>query len=336
MKPEWIEMDEARYEEVLGRSPGATFYHTRAWARIVTASFPSLEDHSGLLRVGEDLHAVPLFRWSRAGGLLRTLHSSFPFLYGGPLPGGVQAWEALGQRMARGAGSARLTGNPFAPQAPAAGGRAGSMRMPLDAQPDYTHILDLPESPATYWDQVLTTQKRNDIRRLTRKGVQVGLSDSPADIRAVHALYLKRMAGWTQRPGIIYPLRLYQQMMRAGGGAVRLYVARFEDTLIGGTFVCRYNGLVHYHAGYFEDQARHLRPNVLVQERIIRDAIEDGYRRYDMLPSAGIESVERFKESFGGRRAPLACWTKAGRLHRWAAHLKRATGIAQGKDQKQS
>ena len=393
---EWLDMDEEQYEAALATSEHGTFYHTRTWARIVTASFPALEDHSGLLRTSQGLHAIPLYCWKRAGGLLRTYHSSFPFLYGGPIPSTIEAWEALGKRLRNGIVSARLMGNPFAPEfaipestvaqstaeestaaqstaaqstaaqstpnvsgaaqstanvsgaaqstanvsgaaqstadesAPRGGGHgagtspaiaAGS----LGARTETTHLLDLPDSPDTYWEKVLTTQKRNDIRRLTRKGVTVETSTADEDVRQVYDFYQRRMATWSQRPGIIYPLELYKKMMSIGGEAVRLYAVRFEGRLIGGTFVCRAYGKVHYHAGYFDDEAKRLRPNVLVQERIIRDAIEDGFHRYDFLPSAGIASVERFKESFGGVRTMFPYWIRLGWLHRLAGRIRSTT-----------
>ena len=358
---EWLDMDEEQYEAALATSEHGTFYHTRTWARIVTASFPALEDHSGLLRTSQGLHAIPLYCWKRAGGLLRTYHSSFPFLYGGPIPSTIEAWEALGKRLRNGIVSARLMVNPFAPEfaipestvaqstaeestaaqstaaqstadesAPRGGGHgagtspaiaAGS----LGARTETTHLLDLPDSPDTYWEKVLTTQKRNDIRRLTRKGVTVETSTADEDVRQVYDFYQRRMATWSQRPGIIYPLELYKKMMSIGGEAVRLYAVRFEGRLIGGTFVCRAYGKVHYHAGYFDDEAKRLRPNVLVQERIIRDAIEDGFHRYDFLPSAGIASVERFKESFGGVRTMFPYWIRLGWLHRLAGRIRSTT-----------
>ncbi len=314
------EAGDSVYEAALAGAAEATFYHTRAWARILTSSFPSLEDRSGLLTSTDGDHALPAFVWRRASGLLRTHHSSFPFLYGGPIPGTGPAWQAAASYFSGLPGSARLTGNPFANGASAEPAPQGGS---LETGTETTHLLSLPATADVYWETVLTTQKRNDVRRLSKKGVTVDCSRDPGDISAVYELYLQRMATWSQRPGIIYPLRLYEEMMGQAAEEVRLYVARFEDNLIGGTFVCRYNGIVHYHAGYFDNEARRLRPNVLVQERIIRDAIEDGYRVYDMLPSAGIASVEAFKESFGGVRTTFPVWSKTGTLHRLAGLLRR-------------
>lgn len=314
---------DAAYEAAFARAAEATFYHTRAWAKILTDVFPSLEDRSGLLTTVDGDHVLPAFVWRRAGGLLRTHHSSFPFLYGGPIPSTESAWRAASAYFSTLPGSARLTGNPFAKSAPSGSPHEPPAPRGFECGLETTHLLSLPASAEIYWETVLTTQKRNDVRRLSKKGVIVETSRDPRDIRAVYEMYRRRMATWSQRPGIIYPLKLYEEMMGQADDEVRLYVARFEERLIGGTFVCRHNGVVHYHAGYFDNEARRLRPNVLVQERIIRDAIEDGYRIYDMLPSAGIASVEAFKESFGGVRTTFPVWSKTGTLHRLAGLLRR-------------
>jgi CelD/BcsL family acetyltransferase involved in cellulose biosynthesis len=255
--------------------------------------------------------------------LLATRHSSFPFLYGGPVPATAEAWQAAAACLARRPGSVVLIGNPFAPAAEEPGPPA-DLPGGLAREWETTHLLALPETAERYWDEVLDTRKRNDIRRLTRKGVTVEISRDDSDVQAVYGLYLKRMATWERRPGLVYPLALYRQELALGGDAVALYVARFEGRVIGGTFVCRWNGIWHYQAGYFDHDAASLRPNVLVQERIIRDAITAGARLYDMLPSAGIASVEEFKESFGGVRTRFARWNKRGLAHRLAARLSGA------------
>ncbi|MCK4306034.1 MAG: GNAT family N-acetyltransferase [Candidatus Eisenbacteria sp.] len=319
-------IDDARFQNILENRAEATFYHTRTWARILTSAFPQLSDLSRILEIDGEAYALPLFRWRRLGGLLSTLHSSFPFLYGGPIPTtSPLVWDAVIRNLARKSGSLVVIGNPFqegadattqaeGPDAPASTGVSRAW--------ETTHLLELPRTVEDFWNGILTTRKRNDIRRLTRKGVHVELSREDADVRCVYELYLKRMRTWEQRPRLIYPLGFYQAMMSVGGESVKLYVARFEGRVIGGTFTCCWNGIAHYQAGYFDHDARNLRPNVLIQDRIIQDAIRDGCRIYDMLPSAGIAAVESFKESFGGVKTRFARWEKTDPVHRLAQWIR--------------
>jgi hypothetical protein len=297
----------------------ATIFHSRLWARILAEAFPRLGDRS-LQQGGDPISAVlPLFAWTRAGGLITHLHSSFPFLYGGPVPWpDAPAGDWIGLLPRRGV-SAWILSNPF----------AAAARRPPEPAPagwtlawDRTHLLELPATEDDFWEKILSTGKRNDIRRLTRKGVSIDRSAAPEDIAAVYDLYLQRVRSWSARPGMIYPFAYFQAMASSGGESIRLYIVRYEERVIGGTFVARWGGKAHYIAGYFDHAQRKLRPNVLVQNRIIRDAIHDGCRIYDMLPSAGLRNVEVFKESFGSR--PVRFWKleKTGILQRWARRLR--------------
>lgn len=284
--------DEA-WDRFLQDRSDATLFHTRRWARIVQAAFPDVEDRS-LWQEGPDRAVFPLFARRRAGGLLTTVWSSFPLLYGGPVPcpPGPMLREIV-RTMSRRGVAYWIQGNPFA--------TASTDALPPPGwrlEQERTHVLKLPGTEDEFWDGILSTGKRNDIRRLTRKGVVVSVGGAE-DIDDYYGLYLKRVASWTRRPPLVLPKEYFLAVNRIGGDSVRLYTARFEDKLIGGTFVARWGDKVHYVAGHFDVEARSLRPNVLVQNSIIRDAIRDGFAIYDMMPSGGLRNVEVFKESFG-------------------------------------
>lgn len=314
------------YDALLADRPETTLFHTRLWARIVTETFGELIDCSRIVRLADREFALPLFKWRRLGGLLATTHSSFPFLYGGPIPYDPDLIPLLLEWLSRERGSLVMIGNPFFAGVAAATGESPKALESVTALPpdtETTHLLQLPETPEIFWEKTLTSRKRNDIRRLRRKGVLVETSRAAADIEAFYRLYKKRMATWNRAPGLIYPIALYENMIDLGQEVVRLYIVRFEGKVIGGTMVCHYNGISHYLAGYFDHDASRLRPNVLVQDRIIQDAIREGNRIYDMLPSAGIESVVKFKESFGGRPVVCGRWERHDWLQRMRRRLKR-------------
>jgi hypothetical protein len=321
--------EDPAWDDFLAGYPEATFYHTRIWARIVTRAFPRLEDRSRWIESGKGRAAVPLFGWKRLGGMLTTLQSSFPFLYGGPVPrftGDHDAIPGLLDTLAGGGDSFIVIANPFArapgsgapPTPPALAGDHASRALPsrVEVEADSTQTLSLPARFEEYWEGTLTTAKRNDMRRLAKRGVAVRRGESPEEIAAVYKFYRDSFSRWGARPGFVYPEELYRAMIEIGKGSVRLYVAEFEGKIIGGAFIIRWNGRAHYHAGYFDHEARSLRPNILLQERIIRDAIEDGLREYDLLPSGGNAGVEAFKESFGAVRVPVDRLLYRAPLHR--------------------
>lgn len=328
------EFSAERYNALLADRPETTFFHTRLWSRILTETFSALRDCSRIVRQGNREYALALYQWRRIGGLLSTYHSSFPFLYGGPVPFEPDLLTALRDWLGEQRGSFVLMGNPFAPGSgeltgstgPAGDGRVAGNPGGIEPKNETTHLLTLPATKEAFWEGILTSRKRNDIRRLTRKGVTVRPTREPDAVAAYYKLYQKRMATWEQAPGLIYPIELYLNMLRLGGEAVRLYMVTFENQVIGGTMTCRYNGITHYLAGYFDHDASRLRPNVLVQDRIIQDAIGEGQRLYDMLPSAGIESVVKFKESFGGGPVRFDRWERHDALQRLRRQMRQRLG----------
>lgn len=320
--------DERRWDAFVAAHRAGTIFHSRTWARIVLAAFPGLRDESLVTSVDGIPCVLPLFAWSRAGGLLRTLHSSFPFTYGGPVPAldaaGADLTSRLLPRLRYPLSSWRINGNPFIEA-----GRANRGPVPGDAghaQPpgfmvreDATHLLALPDTEEAYWDGVLTTAQRNDWRRLAKKGVTVEETRAERDADSVYALYRASFAHWGGEPRFVHPQDFYRALLAHGGDAVRLTVVRHEGGLAGGCFVLRWNGKVHYLAGYFDREARALRPAALLQVESILRAIRDGYRWYDFLPSGGHLPVEEFKAGLGGQRTPFPIWTRRGGLHRLRA-----------------
>jgi len=311
-------MQDREWDDHLSWHAEATFYHTRIWSRILQAAFPALRDAGIWLSAPGARATLPLHEWRRLGGAWTTLQSSFPFLYGGPVPRRIGEVDLMAEALRALADRGRsyaLVGNPFAP---------GPAQSPKETSvsEDRTHILTLPATHEEYWDGVLSTAKRNDVRRLTKKGVTVRLDEDGAQAGTIYRFYRLSFARWGGRPGLVYPEGLYRAMLRLGEGHVRLYVAEHEGRVLGGAFIVRWNGHVHYHAGYFDHEARSLRPNVLLQERIIRDAIADRFRDYDFLPSGGNRGVEEFKESFGGEPVPIFRYSHASALHRLAALLR--------------
>ncbi len=310
--------DDAAWDSFLAGHQEATIYHTRIWARIIRRAFPRVEDRSRWIETDEGRTALPLFAWKRLGGTGRRFNRASRFSMADPSraasEAGISSRSSSGRRRA-GRSSLILVSNPFGP-APAreeirgatASSRERSAReLPrgVEVETDCTQILTLPTRFEEYWDHTLTTAKRNDVRRLAKKGVMLRCGGSDAEIAAVYGFYRSSFARWGGRPGFVYPEDLYRAMIDLGGENARLYLAEFEGRIIGGAFILRWNGRAHYHAGYFDHEASPLRPNVLLQERIIRDAITDGYTAYDFLPSGGNPGVEAFKESLGGVRVPI-------------------------------
>jgi len=312
---------------VLAEEPDATFFHGRTWARIVCASFPGVSDASIWIDVDDQPVLVPAFDQKRALGLLVTRQSSYPFHYGGPAPtrdrAGRPLWSLAFAHLQSSGVSVRVTGNPFAP----------SLETEIATPPgfhcseDSTHLLELPATVDAYWRQHLTTAQRNDVRRLSKKGLLIEETRASSDVDAVYELYLGSFARWGGVPPFAHPRAYYHSLVEVGGPAVRFTVARVEGRVVGGNFTIRWRDRAHYLAGYSDHEARSFRPNVLLQVDSISRAITDGCVWYDFLPSGpGHDTVAQFKEGMGGVRRALPVWESTSRIRGLVNLLRRRRG----------
>jgi len=308
------------------RFPESTVFHSRGWARVVTSSFDHCHDQSLWLKPTNGAPSegcvLPLHRWSRKGAT--TLHSAYPFVYGGTVPSYSPAKiPTLGAALAEvrtGTASVHITGNPFLSES--AQGREDNwgLEANFERNDDTTHLRTLPAEESDFWEGELKSNRRNDVRRMTRRGVSVE-EGGAEDVAAVYALYEKSFERWGGRPRLWHPLAYYEAVFALP--ASRLTVARYEGRVIGGIFALRWNGKVHSLAGYFDPDASAVRPNVLLHIESIRQAIIDGFTWYDYLPSGGRRAVEEFKEGFGCNKTDVVGWQRTGLMHRLIATVRR-------------
>lgn len=324
------------WDRAAAASPEAAYFHTRAWARIVLASFPALRDRSLWFDTPAGPALFPLFAWSRLGGMMTTLHSTFPFLYGGPVGPGIRCVDDVLRRVVGHCGrlsSLRLHGNPFADRTPRAlpvtdgahgDASAGRAHIPgLTTGEDHTNCMPVPATEEEYWESVLEARRRNDIRRLLRKGVVVEESRDPADMATVYGFYLESFERWGGRPAMVYPPAFYRNLINLGGQESRFLIARFEGRILGGSYFVSWNGKTHYLAGYFDHDARALSPLALIQVGAVGRAILEKDLIYDFLPSGGHQAVEAFKQGLGGKPVAFPVYERTGALHRAAGLLRR-------------
>lgn len=179
---------------------------------------------------------------------------------------------------------------------------------------DATYVLRLPDDP----ERLRFGNSRNHgrIRRAVNKagkaGVAVRAAETTEDLRRWYRLYLRTMqyhavpprpyrffvAAWHRlRPAGLLRLLLAEQ--HAPGGARLL--AGSVLLMSGQTVFYAYNGR--------DERALALGPNYVIQWRAAHDAVEEGYRRYDLgeVP-AKQRGLAHFKSKWGA---------EPGRLHRY-------------------
>ncbi len=311
---DWDELD--RFVHA-GR--GACFYHTSTWLR-------GLEEVYGFV--------VGLYTWREGGELLGLLpfvdtvrlglrhRQSLPFgTYGGPvLAADVEGARADDLRRA-------FLGS--------LGGRVQRVTLvepPEPARPDPpipaggtllgTQILDL----APGWDEIFRQrfrkERRRQIRKAQREGVEVARTCDPADVAAYHPIYLEHARDW----GLAAPTPLaHLQQLVADTEGVRFWVARHEGEIVGGHLNLHFGGMVTAWNGTARKSHRHLAPSVLLYAENLRQACEDGESHFNFGGSGANDPLFAFKAAFGAEPVGYVSQRHEGLLPTLAGRLRSLT-----------
>ncbi|WP_151755094.1 lipid II:glycine glycyltransferase FemX [Dictyobacter vulcani] len=173
-------------------------------------------------------------------------------------------------------------------------------------QPQRTIVLDLEPDEERLLAQ-MKEKWRYNIRLGGRKGVQIRVANSLADVDAWYALL--ETTGERDQFGI-HSLAYYQQAWKvfAPDDRLRLLLAEHDGQLLAGIVVVMLAGQAIYLYGASSNQQRQLMPNYVLQWEAIRWAKQQGARQYDFwgIPATDAEDeamagVYRFKRGWGGR-----------------------------------
>jgi vancomycin resistance protein VanK len=169
-------------------------------------------------------------------------------------------------------------------------------------QPQFNFVIPLVDDdgkPRTEDDVLagMNQQWRRNIRKAAKAGVVVrrgvvstssttgGSASTSADLAAFHELYAHTAERdhFTPRP-----LGYFERMFAAldaedpGGGRIRLYLAEHEGDLVASTIWIRVGTHTWYSYGASSTTKREVRGSNAVQWQMIRDALEEGARVYDL------------------------------------------------------
>lgn len=295
--------DDRRWERFVASQPGALVYHHPGWLRAVCRA----QGYEPLVLAHHDVRGVldgvlPLaFKrgWATGRRLVSLPHTPVA----GPLATGDESAADLAAAALERARdeAARLE---LKTSSPAVGGACQDLR-PIAWST--TFVLVLPDDPA----RVRFGNSRNHGRirwavgKAGREGVTVRNAESPADLRAWHALYLATMRTHAIPPR---PLRFFAALWNElrPGGLLRLVLAEQRGRLLAGSIFLMLGSTVFYAYNGRRPDALGLRPNDLIQWHAIHDAARAGFRRYDF---GEVESDQHgladFKSKWGAEPEPL-------------------------------
>ncbi|MEY4544663.1 MAG: hypothetical protein RL685_858 [Pseudomonadota bacterium] len=285
-------------------SETATFFHSPEWAELWSRFDPATQSVPERLRFSDGRQALlPLCFERRFGGLLGCFTASPQATFGGWIArdpvDDAQADALLEHLLERGSSSLVWRMNPYDSVAFDAGQRRG-----LWCRADHTHAIEL--SPGA---DALAKKFKNGYRSDIRKALKTGrISVEPAtsvdEWRAYYRVYQETLGRWGHQLSEGYPWELFELLARLDSPFVKLWLARYDGAIVSGE-LCLYarRHVVSWHAATLQDYLRSHVAKVQILH-VIQDACARGYRWFDFNPSAGLEGVRTFKESFDAQPLP--------------------------------
>ena len=155
-------------------------------------------------------------------------------------------------------------------------------------------MLDLSKGPDELFRQFAPT-RRTDIRNAIKHGIEVVIAGARDDFRAYYQIY----ADWCQRKKIApFSFEVMEEALRLQNR--RLFLARYEGKTIAGTIIRLYpRTMIEYAANSSLDEYLKLRPNDLLQWRVVEWACGEGYKRYSL------GGAHLFSRRMGGDIVPV-------------------------------
>lgn len=285
------------WDSMLLGCPGATVFHTSAWARVLIDSygfrpfyFATHAEGSGL----KELLPVMEIR-SRLTGVRGV---SLPFSDSGhPFStdaGGFSdlVSDALDFGRSRGWKYLELRGG-------------GEYLSGLPCSVEYLeHVLRLDRPEDDIFRTFRTNMKRN-IRKAANDGVSVEFSDSPESVAAYYRLHCitRKSHGLPPQP-LSFFLKIREHLLAKGMGFVAL--ARSGGDIVAGAVYLTFGEKMLYKFGASNNEGKRLRANNLVMWEAIRRGIQGGMKelsfgRTDKEQTGLLE----YKRGFGTEEKPL-------------------------------
>jgi Acetyltransferase (GNAT) domain len=295
------------WKRVCATSEGATFFHTDVWAGVIARTFPHWTPAPVSLEFADGNEMVmPLMK---RRGLIPAQHyyeSMPPGVYGGPIfshtPSEPQLEETLGTL--RRFPSIVVQGNPFV-----------EVRFAEAHQRElHTHMLDL--RPGDRIEKRFRKGHLANISAARRKGVQVTIASTAAEIDDYFAVYQNSLARWGENASGFYPRQLFQNLFALPeyGGSVKLWLASYDNKIVAGAWIFYHrHHAVYWHGAMHADYAQ-LHPVHLMLVEAIKAARAEGFHWFDFNPSGGLAGVEHFKRGFGAEPVPVLSYRRLSPL----------------------
>ncbi len=283
----------------------ATFFQSPTWAELwVKVSGGSIESVPERITFPDGRQAIlPLCFENKFRGLLSRYVASPQGTFGGWISNHALLIDEvsllLGHLLDNRRASLVWRMNPYDPVAFAAGRRRG-----LACKEDQTHALSLSEGPAALLAK-FKNGYRSDVKKAMNRGrISIDLATTMSEWQAYYRVYQETLQRWGHKPEEGYHWEIFETLFELRSPHVKLWLGRYDGSIVSGE-LCFYakRHVVSWHAATLRD---YLRTDVAKVQifHVIRDACDRGHAWFDFNPSAGLEGVRVFKESFNAQPLP--------------------------------
>jgi CelD/BcsL family acetyltransferase involved in cellulose biosynthesis len=290
------EIEPAQWNGLLKNSSQATVFHTLEWMRVWTETFPTWQGRFAVVNQGDTLIAgMPLIEVRKFG---LTSYYSMPYgTYGGFI-GTVDSDPTRGiiSRTLK-----KITGPRTRVWIDDLSGTMKAVSSNLSAVQFATHITRLGVEPEKLWREKIHKKIKEQVRESERRGVEVRLLDTEAEIPVCH----KMLAETAERHGdrVRFSVALFENIFRimSDNGNLRWTVAVRGQTYLSFLLSFLYNKTIYFWANASFTDALPYRPNNALFWKTMEWGCSNGFE-YANLGATPVQAAGliRWKERLGG------------------------------------
>lgn len=307
--------DPAAWDALVASAPGASVFHTGAWARVLEAEWSgarwevlALEDAQG--------YAAGIAAIVRRRGPARVLYSMPYATYGGPLvraghPDPAAARRALLTAWTREARRVLTLRSELAWYQ----GIREEIPESLGVVEGFTHVLPLGTDVDALW-QGYSPSTRRLVRQAQESGLTMRAIEREEELRVFYGIACEtvRRRGGRPKPYTLFE-RIWETM--APAGLARVHLVQHGGETIAGSLHFFHEGVATSWLPVSREARWHLRPNNFLTAHILETLASAGYVEYNFgaSPSDAVGLI-RFKEGWGARRRPVLLAGLRSAIHR--------------------
>jgi hypothetical protein len=291
------------WDDIVLNANGSTYFHTYEWSKIIELSFPNYSIATKAFVFDDGIIAIlPLIQSKRFFGLRKSYISMVPGVYGGILSNGKLTPEQINdiyKAISKECSYLSIIGNPYLKQ---------DMPAFLNADSMFTHVLDLEIGLDEIWKNYSKGHKRS-INKAKRSEIFHRVAESVEDYVDYFKVYEDSLRRWGDNASSRYSFNFFENIYNMKSKNIKLHLAVVDGKTISGILMLYHrNHVVYWHGATLEDFFEY-NPSKYLQNEVIIDSYENGYKYYDFNPSGGHKGVISFKEGFGAKKINFENYT---------------------------